>query len=61
MSYLTGHVKRHRDTHDVAVRTAFPEDTYPDMAWLVATIHIGPRTATTAEVSDWDDLYSPIS
>jgi hypothetical protein len=27
------------------------------LAWLVATTNVGSRSATSAEVDGWDDLY----
>lgn len=58
----TGSVKRNPETGDVAVRTAFPEgenSQLDGMAWLVATVQIGARHATSGEVESWDDLYTP--
>jgi hypothetical protein len=56
-----GHVKRNAATAEVAIRTSFDESVpqLASMAWLVATMNIGARNATTAEVADWDDLYEP--
>lgn len=62
MTYQTGHVKHDAETNQVALRTIFPEDESPQlaaMAWLVATPNAGVRHAVTAEVADWDDLYTP--
>jgi hypothetical protein len=60
-TYYPGHVKRNADTHEVALRTGFPEADYPDMAWLIATLNMGARTAPTTAVEGWDDLYTPVS
>ena len=59
---VAGSIKRNPENGDVAVRTAFPEgENYQldAMAWLVATIQIGARHATSAEVADWDDIFTP--
>lgn len=56
-----GHVKRNPTTGDVALRTRFDE-TVPELvnlAWLVASTGMGPRTTSSSEVADWDDLYVP--
>jgi hypothetical protein len=56
-----GHVKRDADTGAVAIRTHFDE-TNPQlapMAWLIATVNMGPRHASTTDVADWEDIYSP--
>ena len=58
-TYLPGHVKHDPATKAVAVRTQFPEDVLPDLAWLVATVNLGARNAKTADVADWDDLHTP--
>ena len=58
-TYLLGHIKRDPATKAVAVRTQFPEDMLPDLAWLVATVNLGARNAKTSEVHAWEDLYSP--
>lgn len=57
--YGVGHVKRNPATGHVAVRNIFPSDdeTFVNMQWLVATVNIGARNASTAEVEAWDDLY----
>ena len=60
--YLTGHIKRNPDTGEAAIRTVFPEDQGPpfaDMAWLIATTNAGARNRPSADVADWDDLYTP--
>lgn len=59
--YLAGHVKRDSDTKSTATRTIFPEDV-PAMAakaWLVATVNLGARFTSTAEVEGWDDIFVP--
>lgn len=58
MTYLTGHVKRNPETQEIALRTGFPEESYPEMAWLIATLNMGARTAPTSVVDDWDDLFA---
>lgn len=55
---LEGHVKRNPSTGDVAVRTAFPEDDYPDMAWTVVTSRSGATTKPSSYVDGWDDLFA---
>ncbi len=57
MIYISGHVKRNPDNGTVAVRTGFPEDDYPDMAWLAATVNTGAKTLRTSDVEDWEDLF----
>lgn len=57
----TGHIKRDPITGAVAIRTHFDE-TNPQlaaMAWQIATVNVGPRSAASAEVDGWDDLYVP--
>lgn len=57
----TGTVKHDPVSGAAAVRTHFDE-TNPQlapMAWLVADPKMGARHATSAEVADWDDLYTP--
>lgn len=57
--YFPGHVKRNPTTNEVALRTGFSEET-PQMAalaWCVATPAQGARTAATADVASWEDLY----
>lgn len=56
-----GHIKRDPATGAVAIRTAFDESNpqLAHLAWLVATVNVGPRSATSAEVDGWDDLYTP--
>lgn len=58
MSAQAGTVKRNTETGDVAVRTTFDEATLPNMAWLVATIGMGARNASSTEVDGWDELYT---
>lgn len=55
-----GHVKRDPVTGAVAIRTHFDESNpqLAPMAWLVATMNLGPRTCPSSEVADWDDLYT---
>ena len=60
--FIEGHAKRNPETGEVAVRTIFPEDQGPQlagMAWLVATTNVGARSAKTAEVEGWEDVYVP--
>jgi hypothetical protein len=61
VSFAAGHVKRNPTTGEVAVRTHFSDDTpeVAHMAWLVATLNIGARTARTSDVQAWEDLYIP--
>ena len=61
MTYRMGHIKRDPATGSVAIRTAF-DDTNPQLAglaWLIGTYNLGPRNASSAEVAEWDDLYTP--
>ena len=62
MTYTLGHVKRDPATNAVAVRTHFDESNpqLAPMAWLVATVNVGPRHAPTSEVDGWDDIYTPV-
>lgn len=56
-----GTIKRDPATGAVAIRTHFDE-TNPQlapMAWIVASIKLGSRQASSAEVAEWDDLYTP--
>lgn len=57
----TGHIKRDPVTGSVAIRTHFDESVpqLAGMAWAISTVNIGPRSATSDEVADWDDLYVP--
>lgn len=62
MAYEKGHVKRHSETGEVAMRTRFPlGETVPQqmMEWSVISPHRGPRHTWTQEVEDevWVDLY----
>lgn len=60
-TYSAGHVKRDPVTGEVAIRTGF-DDSSPELAnlaWLGATVSGGPRHHTTAEVTNWQDLYFP--
>ena len=59
--YAAGHVKRDPETNAVAVRTIYPEDAYPDSAWLVATISAGATSRPASYVDGWDDLFTPSS
>jgi len=59
MTYIKGHIKRDPVTGASAVRTEFPEDSLPDLAWLVATLKMGAKNAQTSEVDGWDDLFVP--
>ena len=54
-----GHVKRDPVTNRVALRTRFPEDEMPDMAWLVSTTNFGSKYVSSALVDGWDDLHEP--
>lgn len=61
MTHQVGHVKRDPTTGSVAVRTHF-DDSNPqlaNLAWLIATVNVGPRTAPSSEVAEWADLYTP--
>lgn len=64
-TYQAGHVRHNTDTKEVAVRTMFSDDpSNPQMArlaWLVATVTMGARNATTDEVqgAGWTDLWVP--
>lgn len=59
-----GHVKRNTATGAVAVRTQHPADDpiLGKRAWQVATVNIGAKVLTDAEIqadSDWVDLFIP--
>ena len=59
--YQTGHVKHDPDSGAVAIRTVLSEDN-PQLAsrfWLIATAGAGVRSGPTAEVEEWDDLFTP--
>lgn len=57
----TGAVKRDPVSGAVAIRTHFDESNpqLAPMAWLIATTNIGPRSASSSEVAEWDDLFTP--
>lgn len=58
---VMGHVKRNPATGAVAIRTRFDEE-LPEqarLAWMIAYPASGPRSATSDEVADWDDLFTP--
>lgn len=58
MTHPTGHIKRNPDGSAVAIRTAFPEEEpFLGMTWLIATISIGAKNATSADVESWEDIY----
>lgn len=59
MSYKTGHIKHNPATGEVAVRTIFHPDLFPDLVWLVATTSSGGKNANVDYVEGWDDLYTP--
>lgn len=60
MIYQTGHTKRDPDTGTVALRTGFPDEApFTSQAWLTATTTTGAHFRTTADVTAWDDLYTP--
>lgn len=56
-----GAIKRDPASGAVAIRTHFDESNpqLAPMAWLIATTNIGPRSAPSSEVADWDDIYTP--
>ncbi len=57
---MTGQIKHDPVTGAVAIRTTFPDEpAYANLAWLVATPNLGPRHASSSEVADWPDLYTP--
>lgn len=58
---VTGTVRRDPATGAVALRTHFDESNpqLAGMAWLICTVNIGPRSAASAEVDGWDELYVP--
>lgn len=61
-NYQEGHVKHNPATKEVALRTIFPEDQGPQlasMAWLVATVNTGARSAKTEDVDAWEDVFIP--
>lgn len=51
--YPPGHVKRDRDTRQIAIRTIHD---FPGMQWSVATASAGARHADTTEVDAWEDV-----
>lgn len=53
------HVKRNPANGNVAIRTMFDPEMFPDNVWLIATPTAGAKTASAAECDDWDDLYTP--
>lgn len=62
MEYQANHVKRDPVTGDVAIRTVFPLSDIPQralMEWLIASATTGPRHVASAEVQNWDDLFTP--
>lgn len=59
VNYQTGHIKRNPDNGAVAVRTMFPEDEFPEMAWLIATVNTGAINRTSSYVASWEDVYTP--
>lgn len=59
MAHNMSHVKRNPATGDVAIRTMFNEELFPDLVWLVATTGSGAKNADNAYVEGWDDLYTP--
>ena len=62
-AYRTEHVKRDPATGTTATRTEFAEDNAAlvSRAWLLSSPRppIRPGWASTADVADWDDLYTP--
>lgn len=59
MGYKAGHVKRNNKTGEVAVRTVFDVEQFPNMEFIVATKDVGARNAPGSEVKGWDDLFVP--
>lgn len=57
----TGAVKHDPVSGAVAVRTHFDEinPQLAPMAWLVADPKMGARHASSIDVAEWDDLYTP--
>lgn len=53
--YPTYAAKRDPATGNIAMRTKFPEDQFPQLAWLVVTDG-ACNPARTSEVESWDDL-----
>lgn len=53
--YPTYAAKRDPATGHIAMRTKFPEDEFPQLAWLVVTDD-ACHPAKTADVDSWDDL-----
>lgn len=59
-SYTQGHIKRNNETGESALRTHFVDaDELARYAWLVCHAVSGVRHATTGDVADWDDIYTP--
>jgi len=61
MSYpfATNHALRDPATGDIAIRTIFHPDIFPDNVWLVATSGAGAKNVGAAYVEGWEDLYVP--
>ena len=55
----TNHIKRNPVTGDVAIRTIFHPDIFPDNVWLIATSGAGAKNVGADAVADWEDLYVP--
>ena len=55
---LAGHVKRNPDTGDVALRTPFSTQDFPDNSWIVIGVRSGAKTRPHSHVEGWDDIYT---
>lgn len=58
-NHKVGHVKHNAATGDVAVRSIFHWELFPDMYWLVATPGSGGKYAPADACASWVDLYTP--
>lgn len=54
-----GFVRRNNLTGDVAIRTIFDPENFPDNVWIIATAGSGAKCASSADVQGWDELYNP--
>lgn len=59
MDYKMGHIKRNPENGDVAIRTMFDEQLFPDLVWLVASTGSGARNAHSIYIVGWEDIYTP--
>lgn len=59
--YQPGHLKHNPETLEVALRTSFPEndERLARMAWAIVGPRFGAKHASTDQVADWVDLFTP--